>query len=559
MPCPTTPSPRVALRWTPTSVAITTPPGHGTVVVNPDGTVRYTPAPSYSGQDTYSYRVCDTSTPTVKCDIAVVTIAVGTNQVAANADSLITPPGTPITTDVRDNDSSATSNVPFTNPTITTAPGHGTATVDPTTGDVTYTPNDGFSGTDTFVYNVCDSSTPTPVCDSATVTVTVPNIVIAKDDSDTVAQNGTVTTDVLTNDTVTPNGSPLDPTSVTIAIEPSHGTVVVRPDGSITYTPATNYSGPDSYDYRVCDSSTPTRVCSTATVTITVPANKVTAIDDARTTAPITPVDVTVLGNDFVTDGGAPLNPASVAVTTPAGHGSTSVNTTTGVITYTPAPGFSGIDTFGYAVCDRSTPTPVCSSAVVTITVPNTLTAVDDVDSTGQNTPVITDVIGNDTITDGGAPLKPSSVEVTSGPTHGSAVPNGDGTVTYTPATDYAGPDSYTYQVCDTSTPEPVCASAKVDITVTPNAVTAVKDNTTTTPITPKTIDVLSNDTVSNPPGPARPDVGHGDRRRHGGTSINPETGAITYTPAPGFSGVDTFTYRCATPRLLSSSAGVLW
>ena len=544
----------------PASVTVTANPTHGTVAVNPDGTIKYTPAPTYSGPDSYSYQVCDTSTPTRICDTATVTISVGTNKVAANQDSLTTPPGTPITTDVRNNDSTATSGLPFGNPTITTPPGHGTATVDPTTGQVTYTPTDGFSGTDTFVYNVCDSSTPTKVCDSATVTVTVPNIVSAKDDSDTVAQNGSVTTDVLANDTITPNGSPLNPTSVTVADPPDHGTVTVNPTtGQITYEPSPEYSGPDSYDYQVCDSSTPTRVCSTATVTITVPANKVTAIDDAATTAPITPVGITVIGNDTVSAGGAPLDPASVAVTTPAGHGTTSVDPTTGVVTYTPAPGFSGVDTFGYTVCDRSTPTKVCSTATVTVTVPNVVTAVHDDDTTGQNTPVVTTVIGNDTITAGGAPLNPASVQVTTPAAHGTTVAQPDGTITYTPATDYSGPDTYSYQVCDTSKPEAVCSTATVSITVTPNQVTAVNDADTTTPITPVTIPVLSNDTVSNNLVPLSPaSVKVTDDPTHGTTAVNLTTGAITYTPAAGFSGVDTFAYQvCDTssPTVVCGSA----
>ncbi|MEN9221164.1 MAG: Ig-like domain-containing protein, partial [Thermostichus sp. BF3_bins_97] len=55
---------------------------------------------------------------------------------------------------------------------IITPPTNGTVTVDPVTGAITYTPNPGFTGTDTFVYQVCDTSDP-PLCDTATVTVTV--------------------------------------------------------------------------------------------------------------------------------------------------------------------------------------------------------------------------------------------------------------------------------------------------------------------------------------------------------------------------------------------------
>src|SRR5205085_1551646 len=145
--------------------------------------------------------------------------------------------------------------------------------------------------------------------------------------------------------------------------------------------------GVDTYSYQVCDRSTPTPLCATATVTITVP-NAVKANDDAVTTDQNTPVAVTVLSNDTRSPGGSPLAPASVTVVTAAAHGTTTVNPTTGSITYTPANGFSGVDRYSYRVCDTSTPTPVCSTATVTVTVANVVTAVDDSAATAQNTAV---------------------------------------------------------------------------------------------------------------------------------------------------------------------------
>jgi gliding motility-associated-like protein len=37
----------------------TTPPAHGTVDINPDGTYTYTPTPGYSGPDQFTYTVCN--------------------------------------------------------------------------------------------------------------------------------------------------------------------------------------------------------------------------------------------------------------------------------------------------------------------------------------------------------------------------------------------------------------------------------------------------------------------------------------------------------------------
>ena len=201
-------------RSAPASVAVTAGPTHGTTSVDPaTGKVTYTPTAGYTGPDSYTYRVCDSSDPTPVCDTAVVSISVGSNTVGIDPDTGTAQPGSPVTIPVLGNDSSG-SGQPLdpTSVTVTTKPAHGTTTVDPTTGAITYTPNKGFSGTDTFVYNVCDTSTPTPICGDTTVTVNVPNTVVANDDHIGVAQGNPITIPILGNDTTSPDGAPLDPT-----------------------------------------------------------------------------------------------------------------------------------------------------------------------------------------------------------------------------------------------------------------------------------------------------------------------------------------------------------
>ncbi|MTD16653.1 tandem-95 repeat protein [Nakamurella sp. YIM 132087] len=528
----------------PASVAVTTAATNGTTTVNTTtGAITYTPNTNFSGTDTFRYQVCDTSTPTPRCATALVTITVPANTITANPDSGTTPPVTPITTNVLANDTVSGAALNPASVAVTTAPGRGTTAVNTTTGAITYTPANGFSGVDTYRYQVCDTSTPTPLCASALVTITVPNTVTAVNDTSTTAQNSPVSIPVLTNDTITTGGSPLNPASVTVTAAPAHGTTAVNTTtGAITFTPTTGYSGTDTFTYRVCDSSSPTPVCATATVTVTIGNNTVTANPDARTTQPITATTTNVLSNDTVAAGGAPLNPASVTVITAPGHGTTSVNTTTGSVTYTPANGFSGVDTYVYRVCDTSSPTPQCATATVTITVPNTVTAVNDTSTTAQNTPVSVPVLGNDTITNGGAPLNPASVTVTAAPANGTtAVNTTTGAITYTPNAGFSGNDSFTYRVCDGSTPTPVCATATVNVSVGANTVTAANDTATTLPITPVTTDVRANDSSSTGQPLANPTVTTAPG--HGTTSVDGATGNITYTPASGFSGVDTYGY----------------
>ena len=518
----------------PASVTITVAPTHGTAAANPDGSVTYTPAAGYSGTDTYTYRVCDSSTPTPSCSSAAVTVSVGSNSVVAGNDSASTTPGNPVIVNVRANDSSS-SGQPLGTPTVTTAPTKGTATVNPD-GTITYTPTNGTSGTDPFTYRVCDTGTP-PVCGTATVTVAVTNQVTANPDPTTVTQNGFVTTPVLANDTVSANGAPLNPASVAVTGNPAHGTTVVNADGTITYTPAAGYSGRDSYTYQVCDRSTPTPVCGTGTVSVTVNGGVVTAGPDTASTTPGNPVTTNVRANDSSSSGQPLANPTIVTAPTKG----TAVVNADGSITYTPTPGTSGTDSYTYQVCDTGVPA-VCGTATVTVSVANTVTATPDNASTPQNTAVTTPVLGNDTVSPGGAPLNPASVTVTVAPAHGTTSVNaGTGAVTYTPALGYSGPDSYTYRVCDGSTPTPVCATAVVRVAVGTDTVSANPDAASTTPGNPVTTAVRANDSTSTGQPLANPTIQAGPAK--GTATVNPD-GTITYTPADGTSGTDSYAYR---------------
>jgi hypothetical protein len=124
------------------------------------------------------------------------------------------------------------------------------------------------------------------------------------------------------------------------------------------------------------------------------------------------------------------------------------------------------------------------------------------------------DVAANDSDVDGD--LDPASVSVTVVPAHGSAVANGDGTVTYTPDADYHGPDAYSYEICDL---ESLCTTATVSVVVTgvndpPNA---ASDHAAANRDGSAVVDVLS--TTTDLDGALDPASVHvtGRRPRHGG------------------------------------------
>ena len=156
--------------------------------------------------------------------------------------------------------------------TVTTDPSNGTFTIDTNTGEISYTPDDGFTGEDTFAYTVEDAAG--NVSQPATVTVTVEEEVDAEapttnDDEATTAFNQAVTVDVLDNDT--DNGE-IDPTTVSVATNANNGTTGVDADtGEITYTPNDGFSGEDTFTYTVEDAAG--NVSGEAAVTVTVEEN----------------------------------------------------------------------------------------------------------------------------------------------------------------------------------------------------------------------------------------------------------------------------------------------
>ncbi|MFM8596871.1 MAG: tandem-95 repeat protein, partial [Flavobacteriales bacterium] len=231
-----------------------------------------------------------------------------------------------------------------------------------------------------------------------------------------------------------------------------------------------------------------------ATVSITVtPVNDApVAVNDIASTNEDAPVTINVLANDTDVEG---LNIASVTVTVPSANGTTTVNPTTGAITFTPAANFFGTATFTYQVCDNGTPA-LCATAVVTVTVNpinDAPVANNDAATTNEDTPVVVNVLGNDTDIEG---LNIGSVAITVQPGSGSVSVNPTtGAITYTPAANYFGTVSFTYQVCDNGTPI-LCDDAIVTITVAPvnDAPIANNDNASTNEDTPINVSVLTND-----------------------------------------------------------------
>ncbi|ALE04898.1 hypothetical protein AL755_04285 [Arthrobacter sp. ERGS1:01] len=381
--------------------------------------------------------------------------------------------------------------------------GQGTWTVDPATGEVTFTPESGFSGNPTPVtYQVNDVRGNTT---EATVTVTyVPGAV--NDESLKNVQGSAVKVPVLGNDK-----GDLDPTTVkfldgdgkpvTKLVVAGQGTWTVDPaTGEVTFTPESGFSGnPTPVTYQVNDVRGNT---TEATVTVTYVPGAVN--DESLKNVQGSAVKVPVLGNDkgdldpttvkFLDGDGKPVTKLVVA-----GQGTWTVDPATGEVTFTPESGFSGNPTpVTYQVNDVRGNT---TEATVTVTyVPGAVN--DESLKNVQGSAVKVPVLGNDK-----GDLDPTTVKFLDG--DGKPVTKlvvaGQGTwtvdpatgeVTFTPESGFSGnPTPVTYQVNDVrgNTTE-----ATVTVTYVPGAVKPVTPSPSPGAVKPAT-PVLSPGAVSSP------------------------------------------------------------
>ncbi|PHS01326.1 MAG: hypothetical protein COA80_02365, partial [Leeuwenhoekiella sp.] len=337
-----------------------TAPAHGTVEIGTDGSFTYTPEMGYSGADQFTYTITDAQGAT---DTATVYISIdpsenGGNDILAINDINDTFEGQAVSGDVGTNDENPDGPAGSEVYTIVTQPANGTLVFNED-GTYTYTPNDGFIGQDSFTYEVCDGGSPR-ACDQADVVIqvipfptTTNDPPVANDDTNVTEVGVPIEGNVLSND-FDPDG---DPITVTSNTDPEHGTVVMNPDGTYTYTPDPGYSGQDSFEYTVCDNGDP-QACATGTVTIEVIAdtgNTTVANDDAYYGELNSPVSGNVLDNDSDPEGQTQTVDTSVSPIVGPANGSVVINSD-GTFTYTPNDGFTGTDQFTYQIFDAGSP-----------------------------------------------------------------------------------------------------------------------------------------------------------------------------------------------------------
>lgn len=415
-------------------------PESGEAVINPDRSITFTPPENEGGRFEFTYRLLDGANQPVGC---TVTVDIEAHPQAVD-DELGAVLDTPATLDVLANDTGL-GDTPLTLA-ITSGPAHGTATVDTsgTLPKIRYTPATGYLGADSLTYIVTDND---GEASTATASITVfgtpeTDLPACTDDSATSDVNVSKVIDVLANDT----GLNASPVTVTVDEVQPGGTAVVNPDNTITFTPPDDTGGQFGIAYTAREAVNQPVSCI---VLITV--DDLPFADDDQFQVNF---GQQVYLQWATNDAGFTDVPIAFEITQQPTHGTVVVEE--GDLqpvryTYTDASGFPTGDIIRYRLRDADG--DVSAEVEIRLTPVNILRANNDPDGfvtrsedfrTATGYPVRLDVMPND----GGLLNGPVTLEVLSA-THGTAVVNADNTVTFTPASGYAGAADFSYQLTD--------------------------------------------------------------------------------------------------------------
>jgi hypothetical protein len=265
------------------------------------------------------------------------------------------------------------------------------------------------------------------------------------------------------------------------------------------------------------------------------------AQDDTQTTREDVPVLVFVLANDSDPDGDS----LRIESTTQPANGT--VTNGGSSLTYTPAPGASGTDSFRYVVSDGNGGTATAYVTVLVHAVNDPPSVQDDSATTDEGSLVVIRVLDNDSDPDGDFLL----IESFTQPQHGSIL-NARTSLSYIPDAGFEGIDAFSYTAADGNG-----GSSQATVTVSVAAVNeapiAQDDSAITDEGASVTVPVLFND--RDPDGDALVIESVGPVSEFGRVEI--QNDQLVYTPDEGFDGIDTFTYTVSDTHGGTSSATV--
>ncbi len=244
---------------------------------------------------------------------------------------------------------------------------------------------------------------------------------------------------------------------------------------------------------------------------------------------------VNVLANDSDPDGDA----LTITEVTAPANGSASISGA--AVLYTPRAGFTGSDSFSYTISDGALTATATVSITVRIAPP---VAVDDTGRTPRGVPLELNLLANDRAVEG----ESLTLIAVDGASNGSIEFSASGQLRYTPAAGFVGEEVLGYRVRSSGG---LAAEAVVRITVFAEAPLPQPDAVTTQVDVAVSVNVLSND---RDPAGDRLSLVEVAQPANGSLSFD-ANGEVRYTPAAGFVGTETLTYRIRNEAGIEASS----
>ncbi|HCE3102871.1 TPA: tandem-95 repeat protein [Vibrio parahaemolyticus] len=508
-------------------------PANGTVSVNPDGSVTYTPNDNYQGTDSFTYIVTSggvSESTTVSVDVTPVNDAP-----VAKDDTAITDEDTPVTIDVLPNDNDIDGDkLSIQSASVPEAQGK----VEIVDGKLVFTPAENFNGHAEITYTVTDGQ----LTDEAKVTVTVNPVndapTIKVDAVESITEDAVNTDTVVATLTVRDTDTSEDQLTVSLENNSNGYFVLVGDEVKLTQVGVDAVNNDElnlkdlTISASVSDGVNPTANDSDSLIVNRV--NDAPTVENAIADQELSEdfATYTIDLNDAFKDSDSALN-FSVS-----GNSNVLVSIENGIATISPTADWNGSETLTFTATD---PSGESISQTVNFTVAPVADIVADKATVVEDTPTIIKVLGNDTFE---GDCKVVSLDANNGPANGTVSVNPDGSVTYTPNDNYVGKDTFTYIVTSGGVSESTTVS--VDVTPENDAPVAKDDTAITDEDTPVTIDVLPNDT----------DV-DGDKLSVESASVPKEQGTVevvngklVFTPAENFNGDAEITYTVTDGEL---------
>ncbi|EPR7342247.1 tandem-95 repeat protein [Vibrio parahaemolyticus] len=508
-------------------------PKNGTVIVNNDGTVTYTPDDNYVGKDTFTYVV--TSGGVSESTTVEVNVTPVNDAPVAKDDIATTQEDTAVTIDVLPNDTDVDGDkLSIQSASVPKEQG----TVEVVNGKLVFTPAENFNGDAEITYTVTDGQ----LTDEAKVTVTVNPVndapTIKVDAVESITEDAVSTDTVVATLTVRDTDTPEDQLTVSLENNSNGYFVLVGNEVKLTQAGVDAVNNDElnlkdlTISASVSDGVNPTASDSDSLIVNRV--NDAPTVENAIADQELSEdfATYTIDLNDAFKDSDSALN-FSVS-----GNSNVLVSIENGIATISPTADWNGSETLTFTATD---PSGESISQTVNFTVAPVADIVADKATVVEDTPTIIKVLGNDTFEDDG---KVVSLDTNNGPANGTVSVNPDGSVTYTPNDNYVGKDTFTYVVTSGGVSE--STTVNVDVTPVNDAPVAKDDIATTQEDTAVTIDVLSNDT----------DV-DGDKLSIQSATV-PEAqgkveivdGKLVFTPAENFNGHAEITYTVTDGQL---------